>query len=106
MQNNPRNRGIIAPALLLIAVAGFAGFAQGSRSRSVVTQEPENILPDPAAQRRDMISSLQAMERHLATMEKTLQGIERIAGAQLRLQFDQHKAQEAKKPTSSNPTED
>lgn len=66
-------------------------------------QEPENILPDPAAQRRDMIAALQAMEQHLATMEKTLQGIERIEGAQLRLQFDQHKEREAKKPKGNDP---
>ncbi|MHC4824361.1 MAG: hypothetical protein ACYTEP_10125 [Planctomycetota bacterium] len=98
MPQDHRNRGIVAPALLLIAAAGFAGFTQGQRSGSSVRQEPENILPDPAAQRRDMIAVLQKMELHLASMEKTLQGIERIEGAQLRLQFD---AQKAEKPVAA-----
>ncbi|MDA0667641.1 MAG: hypothetical protein O3A95_06165 [Planctomycetota bacterium] len=92
MKSVAHNRGIIAPALLLIALSATAGFAQGSRKDEAGGQEPTvNILPDPAAQRREMITSLKAMERHLATMEKTMAGLERIAGAQLRLQFDQQK---------------
>lgn len=104
MKSVARNRGIIAPALLLIALSAAAGFMQGSRKGNVQVQEPsKSILPDPAAQRREMITSLKAMEVHLAAMEKTMAGLERIAGAQLRLQFDQQKAMtEAKTKEESN----
>ena len=92
MKSVARNRGIIAPALLLVALSGTVGFAQGTKNGRVQVQEPgQNILPDPAAQRREMITSLKVMEKHLASMEKTMAGLERIAGAQLRLQFDQQK---------------
>jgi len=87
-----RNRGIIAPALLLIAISATVGFAQGTRKGKTASKNnSQTILPDPAAQRREMIASLKAVEKHLATMEKSMASLERIAGAQLRLQFDQQK---------------
>ncbi|MFK5956457.1 MAG: hypothetical protein QM477_08450 [Planctomycetota bacterium] len=92
------NRGIIAPALLLVVLSLGAGFAQGSRNGKRNGQQPTGpILPDPGAQRSEMIASLKAMELHLATMEKTMAGLERIAGAQLRLQFDQQKEKVAER---------
>ena len=94
MKSVARNRGIIAPALLLIALSAGAGFLQGTKKG----QEPENIVPwDSGAQRRVMITSLKAMEVHLAAMEKTMAALERIASAQLRLQFDQQKGRAAEK---------
>ena len=93
MKSAARNRGIIAPALLLIVISAAAGFAQGTRNGISRAQDPaKSILPDPAAQRREMITALKSMETHLVTMEKTMISLERIAGAQLRLQFDQQKA--------------
>lgn len=99
MESSARNRGIIAPALLLVAISATVGFAQGTRNGKARVQDPaKNILPDPAAQRKEMITSLKAMETHLATMEKSMSSLERIAGAQLRLQFEQQKAKPAAKP--------
>jgi len=93
-----RNRGIIAPALLLIVLAASVGFAQGARNGKKKGQQPiSTVFPDSSAQRREMIASLKSMELHLAAMEKTMAGLERIAGAQLRLQFDQQKEKVAEK---------
>ncbi|PCJ55763.1 MAG: hypothetical protein COA70_01415 [Planctomycetota bacterium] len=96
MKSVARNRGIIAPTLLLIALSAGAGFLQGTKNGRY--QQPgKSILPDPAAQRREMITSLKAMQLNLATIEKSMASLERIAGAQLRLQFDEQKKQTAEK---------
>jgi len=98
MKSVARNRGIIAPALLLIALSAGAGFLQGTQKGKSPVQQPEKVVSwDSGAQRREMIASLKAMEAHLAVMEKTMAALERIAGAQLRLDFDEQKERTAEK---------
>jgi hypothetical protein len=92
MNKNRSNRGLIATTLLFAAASGLFGFGQGVR---VGKQEPKDtgvsVLPDPAAQRAEMIRTFSQMQLQLDSMDKTLKGIERINSAMLRLQFDASK---------------
>lgn len=94
MKSNRNNRGLIATTVLLTAAAGAFGFGQGVR---VTKQQDPGVLPDPAAQRTEMIQAFSKMQLQLDSMDKTLKGIERINSAMLRLQFD------ASKKTTANP---
>ena len=99
MKPSHHNRGIIAPALLLVAAVAIAGYAQGTRNGKYQEPTVRHILPDPAAQRREMITALTDMQKHLSIMEKSLQNLEKINGAILRLQFESQK----RKPTPPLP---
>ncbi len=100
MQPTQSNRGVIAPALLLLALVAGTGLALEWR---VQKQEPkkETEVHNPAVQRREMIDALHAINQQLEVMTKSLQSLERIETAQLRLQFEQQKAKpaEEKEPT-------
>ncbi|MGB0953480.1 MAG: hypothetical protein ACPG31_09650 [Planctomycetota bacterium] len=97
MKSNRNNRGLIATTLLITAAAGAFGFGQGVRVGKDAKQQDPGVLPDPAAQRNEMIQAFGKMQQQLDSMDKTLKGIERINSAMLRLQFD------ASKKTTSNP---
>lgn len=82
-----KQRGTVAVGLLAAAcLFGAAGFAAGVRAEDPqqgvirngrLIQEPAAALPDPAAQRNEMIAALHALEKKLDGMQRTLDAIER-----------------------------
>jgi hypothetical protein len=80
-------RGTVVAGLLAAAcLFGTAGFVAGVRADAPqqavlrngrVIQEAAPALPDPAAQRNQMIASLQAIEKRLEGMQRSLDAIER-----------------------------
>ena len=101
MDSKHSRRGLISPALLLVGLTATGAFALGQRA-SQKGQDP--APPNPATQRIEMIQSLRSMEASFAKMEanmelqtKSLQQLERINGALLRLVHQQVT------PVESNP---
>lgn len=93
MDSKHSRRGLISPALLLVGLTATGAFALGQRA-SQKAQDP--APPNPAAQRIEMIQSLRSLEASFAKMEanmelqtKSLQQLERINGALLRLVHQQ-----------------
>lgn len=80
-------RGAVAAGLLAAAcLFGFAGYAAGARADDAqqgvirngrLIQNAAPQLPDPAAQRNEMIASLHALEKKLDGMQRSLDAIER-----------------------------
>lgn len=101
MKRNRNNRGLIATSLLIVAASGAFGYGQGVRvGQQGHTKQDPGVLPDPAAQRTEMIQAFSKMQLQLDSMDKTLKGIERVNTAMLRLQFDAAKKQQQPVQTS------
>lgn len=79
--------GTVAAGLLIAAgFAGFFGYAAGVNADEVqqgvvrngqLIQSGAQPLPDPAAQRNEMIAALHALEQKLDGMQRSLDAIER-----------------------------
>jgi len=101
MDSKHSRRGLVSPAFLLIGLTATGAFALGQRAGQ---QAQDAAPPNPAAQRIEMIKSLRNLEGSFAKMEanlelqtKSLQQLERINGALLRLVHQQVT------PVESNP---
>ena len=87
----------------MTALAATLGFAGGLRS--AVPQDPKQELgSNPAQQRIDMIKHLESIDRHMATVERSLRNLEKAASAELQLMmkeqaFREHQA----RPRPVNP---
>jgi hypothetical protein len=82
-----QQRGAVVAGLMVAAgLFGLAGFAAGARAAApqqgiirngqFIPQETP-ALPDPAAQRNQMIASLRALEQKLDGLQRSLDAIER-----------------------------
>ena len=82
-----KQRGTVAAGLLAAAcLFGFAGYAAGLKAEEPqqgvirngrLIQTGAQALPDPAAQRNEMIAALHALEQKLDGMQRSLDAIER-----------------------------
>ncbi|MDA1259547.1 MAG: hypothetical protein O3A20_02875 [Planctomycetota bacterium] len=80
-------RGTVAAGLLAAAcLFGFVGYAAGVRAdepqqgvirNGRLIQPAKPTLPDPAAQRNEMIAALHSLEQKLDGMQRSLDAIER-----------------------------
>jgi len=103
MKNNLSNRGFIASALLVTALAATVGYAGGLRSATA--QDPKkNVGSNPAQQRIDMITHLGSIDQRMASVERSLQNLEKAASAELQLMMKAQAFREAQlKPVPVNP---
>ena len=93
MTEKHTNRGIITCTLLLTAAAAAAGYS-GGLSRAPHQDPAKQLGPNPAQQRIDMIAHLQAIEEHMASVDRNLKSLERAASVALQMQIKGQKAKD------------